>query len=174
MKLYNWINLLCEININPNDNSIKNVGRGKWTFNMDDNNYIFMVSPINLENGRQGFMVEWGKFNKNGTISTNIEGTKTNVIRIFSKVISCMYMFLKKEDPEEFVMYANNKLAKIYDMMWLKFKAIDPFNKYFFRDSVKHKMIDGNYIHIYHHYKNMKNVINESYMVRLYSEKTIF
>jgi len=163
---YMYWKSLNEITININDPDIKKVGRGKWLFKSNNNEYKFYVDPITLKSGNKGFLVEWGLIKDDGTITTEIVGGTKNVIKIFSKVISCMAMFIYDENPNEFIMYANKKISKIYDHMWLKHRLDEPINRYPFRDREGHKKMNGEEVYVYHYMKN-GNELTESEWIEI-------
>lgn len=164
MRFKEWVEeeLIFEVTIKPEDSNIKRLRRGKWEISFDDNIYHFIVEPANLIGGAKGFIVQWGLLKEDGTLSTEIVGSTKNMIRLFSKVGTCMYKFIEEEDPEAFVMYASKKLSRIYDTMWGKFSKTEPFNNYFFRDRKSYKKPNGEDMYAFHFYKKPDDYMNEN------------
>ena len=169
MKFEKWSehNWLDEISININDSDIKKIGRGKWTFEIYGSNYKFEASPITLRDGTKGFMVEWGLIVDDGSVTTEIVGSNKNVVKVFSKVISCMAIFINEENPDGFMMYANKRLSRVYDAMWTKHHLDEPINRYFSRDRRSHKKLSGEDVYVYHYYKRSDTSLSESQWINV-------
>ncbi len=152
---------VMEAEINVNDPGIKKITRGIWEFKDKTDIYHFVISTMILK-GLRGFTVQWGLIGDDGKLTTEIVGGKNSRHKVFSKVLSCLVIFLKQENPEIFSMIAyDKKLAEIYDLMWLRHKVISPFNEYNYRDVKKHKDLKGNYIYVYYYSKKLKDQLSE-------------
>jgi len=164
MKFNKWVKYdwLDETRININDIDITRIRKGQWEIKFNDDVYKFIASPTHLKDGTYGFMVEWGLVTENGNITTEIVGSKKNVIKIFSKIISCMAIFINEEKPEGFIMYANKRIARIYDAMWRNHHLDEPFKDYFFRDRKEHKKLADESVYVYHYYKKGEGYMNKS------------
>jgi len=157
----NFHNHLVEIanNWKPNDPAVRKVGRGKWVFTVDVDDYIFKVSPLWMKDGRKGFTIEWGPVDENGNIiTTEIIGSKKNKRDVFRLVLTCLSKFINSERPEVFSMYVNNRIVHIYDAMWAGHYKEKPFNQYY-KDSEEHKTLNGEKVYV--HYFNKKKVDGE-------------
>jgi hypothetical protein len=165
MKFSEWLSeedIIFEITINPNDSDVRKMRRGRWEIRFDDNVYHFIAEPVTLMDGAKGFIVQWGLLTADGSLTTELVGSTKNMIRLFSKIGTCMLKFIEDENPNAFVMYSNKKLAKIYDTMWGKFSQTEPFNRYFFRDRRSYKKLDGEDMYAFHYYRKVDDYMNES------------
>ena len=165
MKFRQWMDkvepFIMEAEININDPGIKKITRGIWEFKDKTNTYHFVIDRTMIK-GLRGFTVQWGVIGDDGKLTTEIVGGKSSKHKIFSKVLSCLVIFLKQENPEIFSMLAyDKKLAGIYDLMWLRHKSISPFNEYNYREVKKHKDLKGNYIYAYYYSKKLKDQLSE-------------
>jgi hypothetical protein len=166
MNFEKWLldeeNIIFEVTINPNDPDIKKIRRGLWKIEFKSNTYHFIVDTLTLIGGTKGFRIDWGLLKKDdGTLSTDIVGSTKNMVGLFSKIGSCMSLFIRDENPNAFVMYTHERLAKIYDTMWSKYNKTDVFNGYFLRDRKKYKKTDGENMYAYHYYRKPDDAMNE-------------
>jgi hypothetical protein len=153
--------VIMEAEININDPGIKKITRGIWEFKYEGSVYNFVIDRTWIK-GLRGFTVQWGLIGDDGKLTTEIVGSKDSKHKIFSKVLSCLVIFLKQENPEVFSMLAyDKKLAGIYDLMWLRHKGDKPFNEYNYREVKKHKDLKGNTIYVYYYSKKLKDQLTE-------------
>jgi hypothetical protein len=166
MRLNRYLNealdLLLEVRIDINDSSINRTGKNQWIFTYKNNRYKFAVEKTRLLGGDNGYNIEWGLILSDETITTNIVGGAKNVIGIFTKVMTCMYMFLDKEDPDNFSMFANVKLARVYDTLYGKFSQSYPFNKYFNKQRRRFTYNNGEEL-FYYHYSKIDRLTNSQF-----------
>lgn len=152
-------NYLTEIKFNYNKNDVSKVGRGKYSFTVDDNSYMFLVSPITMRDGRRGFTIEWGLLTAKG-LSTIIVGDRKSKIGVFRNVLACIEKFISDEKPEVFSMYVSDKLVHIYDAMWVGHYKDKPFNQYV-KDEEKHRTLNGENIYVHYFTKKLDKDISE-------------
>lgn len=128
----------------PKDKNVNKLSRGKYSFSVGDDKYLFQSSPITMKDGRRGFLVEWGLLTPEG-LSTEITGDKRSKIRVFRNVLTCLAKFINDENPEVFSMYVNKRLVHVYDAMWASHYKDKPFSQYT-KDEEKHGEL---YIHYF-------------------------
>jgi hypothetical protein len=165
---------LTEIKFGYDSNSpdINKIGRGRWTFSVGEDAYMFRASPITIKDGRRGFIVEWGLVTPNG-LSTDVQGNKKSKIFVFRNVLSCLAKFIEDEKPEVFSMYVGSKLIHIYDAMWAGHYKDRPFNQYS-KDEEEHRTFNGDKMFTHYFTKkidedlseNDKHRMNERYLWR--------
>jgi hypothetical protein len=153
---------LTEIKFSYDSNSpdISRIGRGRWSFSVDGDVYMFRASPITMKDGRRGFIVEWGLTTPNG-LSTDIQGNKRSKIFVFRNVLSCLAKFIEEEKPEVFSMYVSDKLIHIYDAMWAGHYKDKPFNQYC-KDEEEHKTFNGKSMFVHYFTKKMDEDVSEN------------
>jgi len=165
-KSSQFLDLILEIKINVNDPDIIHPSRFIWMFSYKGEEYKFGANHMMLSNRKYGYVVEWGLI-KDGKVSTDIVGGNRNAIGVFSKVMSCMAIFLKQEKPEAFSMTAKKELARIYDTLWLKFSQSSMFKEYFYKDRKMYKDIKGHDMFLYHYSKTPEEKLSESMLISI-------